>query len=163
MSLTIVPLLPEHWTDVARIYAEGIATRLATFTTEVPSWEPWDTAHHPFCRFVTLEDTRILGWVAISPVSQRICYRGVAEHSVYITSAARGKGVGLALMQHLIHTSEAYGIWTLMGVVFPENAASLALHERVGFRVVGRRERIAQLDGEWRDTLVLERRSTRIG
>jgi phosphinothricin acetyltransferase len=149
----------EDWPAVEAIYAEGIATGHATFETTTPSWEEFDRGRHRDHRFVAVEDGDILGWAALSPASSRACYAGVAEHSVYVASAARGRGVGRVLMQALLDSADAGGIWTVQTSIFPENEASLALHERVGFRVVGRRERIAQLDGAWRDTLLLERRS----
>jgi L-amino acid N-acyltransferase YncA len=154
----IVALAPEHWDAVARIYADGIATGNATFETEVPAWESWDAAHLPDLRLVALEDGEVVGWAAMSPVSGRCVYRGVGESSVYIAGSARGRGVGRVLMEELIRRSEAAGIWTIQTSVFPENAASLGLHERVGFRVVGVRERLGEHHGRWRDVVFLERR-----
>jgi phosphinothricin acetyltransferase len=148
------------WERVAAIYAQGIATGVATFETETPTWEEWNAAHLSLGRFVARSDGEIVAWAALAPVSRRACYRGVAEVSVYVASDARGKGVGTALMKRLADDATAGGIWTLQATVFPENDASLALHERVGFRVVGRRQLIAQLGGIWRDTLLLERRAT---
>jgi len=155
----IEPLVPEHWDDVARIYAEGIATRLATFETEVPSWEAWDRSHLEQHRFVATNNGAVLGWAALAPVSDRCVYGGVAENSVYVAEAARGQGVGRGLLDALVASSEQAGIWTIQTGVFPENEASVRLHESVGFRVVGRRERLGKLDGVWRDVLLLERRS----
>jgi phosphinothricin acetyltransferase len=152
-------LRPEHWAEVARIYADGIATGHATFETEVPSWEGWDAAHLPEHRFVAVEDGRVVGWVAVSPVSQRCVYGGVVENSVYVDASARGRGVGRLLLERLVASTEAAGIWTIQTGIFPENEASVRLHERVGFRVVGRRERLGKLRGVWRDVLFLERRS----
>jgi phosphinothricin acetyltransferase len=149
----------EDWPAVEAIYAEGIATGHATFETTTPSWDEFDRGRHRDHRFVAVEDGDVLGWAALSPTSSRPCYAGVAEHSVYVASATRGRGVGRVLMEALLESADAGGIWTVQTSIFPENEASLALHERVGFRVVGRRERIAQLDGAWRDTLLLERRS----
>ena len=149
----------EDWPAVEAIYAEGIATREATFETAPPTFEEFDAGRHREHRFVAVEDDAVVGWAALSPTSTRDCYRGVAEHSVYVTEAARGRGVGRALMEALLESADAGGIWTVQTSIFPENASSLALHVRVGFRLVGRRERIAQLDGVWRDTLLLERRS----
>jgi phosphinothricin acetyltransferase len=157
--MEIVALRPEHWPDVARIYAEGIATGHATFEAEVPEWEAWDAAHLDELRLVALVDGEAAGWTALSPVSGRCVYAGVAEESVYVAEAARGQGVGKALLEELIRRSEAAGIWTIQTGIFPENTASLALHERVGFRVVGVRERIGQHHGVWRDVVFLERRS----
>ncbi len=146
------------WDAVEAIYAEGIATRQATFETSTPTWEEFDHGRFQDHRFVAVDGARVLGWAALSPTSSRACYAGVAEHSVYVAESARGRGVGKALMAALLASADAGGIWTIQTSVFPENAASVALHERLGFRVVGRRERIAQLDGAWRDTLLLERR-----
>jgi phosphinothricin acetyltransferase len=148
------------WPDVARIYAAGIETRNATFETELPSWEHWDAAHLGEHRFVAVEDGMVLGWVALSPYSDRCCYDGVADESVYVAPEAWGRGVGRALLERAIASSEAAGIWTLQAGIFPENAASLALHRRCGFRVVGTRERIGRIDGIWRDVLLLERRAS---
>jgi L-amino acid N-acyltransferase YncA len=150
------------WPRVEAIYAEGIATGNATFDTEPPSWEEFDAARLPEHRFVAVENGEVVGWIAVSPTSARKCYAGVVENSVYVAEAARGRGVGRALMDALLASTDAAGIWTIETGVFPENRATLALHERAGFRVVGRRERIAQLDGVWRDTLLLERRSASI-
>ena len=147
------------WPAVEAIYAEGIATRLATFETEPPDYDVFDASHHSEQRLVALESSRIVGWVALAPTSPRACYAGVAESSVYIAESARGLGIGRALMETLIASAEADGIWTIHAGMFPENAASLALHERLGFRIVGRFERIAQLDGVWHDTVLLERRA----
>lgn len=159
LLLLIEPLFPEHWDDVARIYAEGIAGGQATFETEVPSWEDWDRAHLAEHRLVAVADGRVVGWAALSPVSARCVYGGVAENSVYVGEDARGRGVGRALLAALIASSETGGIWTIQAGMFPENDASVRLHERAGFRVVGRRERLGQLNGVWRDVLLFERRS----
>jgi L-amino acid N-acyltransferase YncA len=150
---------PGDWPTVEAIYAEGIATGDATFETAAPSWEEFDAGRLSDHRLVAVEEGRIVGWAALSPTSARPCYQGVVEHSVYVAETARNRGVGRALMEALVTGADAAGLWTIQTSIFPENAASLALHERVGFRVVGRRERIAQLDGAWRDTLLLERRS----
>jgi L-amino acid N-acyltransferase YncA len=160
--MTAAPTLREltktDWPRVAGIWAEGIATGIATFETEPPSWELFDATRLSAGRFVVEHDGTVVGWAALSSVSSRPCYAGVAENSIYVASSARGLGVGTALMQALVAAAAAAGIWTIQCSVFPENAASRALHERAGFRVVGRRERIAQLDGVWRDTLLLELR-----
>jgi L-amino acid N-acyltransferase YncA len=156
------PMTPGDWPAVERIYAEGIATRNATFETAPPTWEEFDAGRHTGHRLVAVEDGAVVGWAALSPVSARECYAGVAEHSVYVAESRRGRGIGLALLSALVEGAEADGIWTIQTNVFPENEATIRLHERVGFRLVGRRERIAQLDSEWRDTLLLERRSARI-
>jgi L-amino acid N-acyltransferase YncA len=136
-----------------------VATRNATFETDVPAWEEWDARHLARPRLVAVEEGDIVGWAALSPTSARACYAGVAEDSVYVAPGRQGQGVGRALLEELVARSEAEGIWTLQTSIFPENHASLALHRRCGFRVVGVRERIAQLDGVWRDTVLLERRA----
>ena len=151
------------WPAIRGIYLEGIATGLATFETEAPSWETWDAAHLSFGRVVARRTGEVLGWAALSPVSQRKAYAGVAEVSVYVAESSRGKGVGRALLDQLIRDSEQNGIWTLQAAVFPENAATMAVHKRCGFREVGRRERISKLNGNWRDTILLERRSKTVG
>jgi L-amino acid N-acyltransferase YncA len=152
-------LRPGDWPEVARIYAEGIATGNATFETEVPSWEDWDAAHLPAHRFVVERDGRVCGWIAAVPVSSRCCYAGVAELSVYVGEEARSQGIGAKLLAAMIESSERAGIWTLQTGVFQENAASLALLRRFGFRAVGTQERIGRLHGIWRDVVLLERRS----
>jgi L-amino acid N-acyltransferase YncA len=158
-NATIEDLRPGHWPEVARIYLEGIETGHATFETEVPSWEIWDEAHLPEHRFVALSDGLVVGWVAVSPVSDRCVYGGVVEDSVYVSAAARGLGIGRLLLDHLIRSTEAAGVWTIQSGMFPENTASITLHERVGFETVGRRKRLGKLHGEWRDVLLMERRS----
>ena len=149
---------PGDWPAVAAIFAEGIATREATFETEPPDYDVFDASHHSEHRLVAVEDGRIVGWTTLAPTSSRDCYAGVAESSVYIAEGARGRGVGRALMEAVIASAEAGGIWTIQAGMFPENTASLTLHERLGFRLVGRFDRIAQLDGVWRDTVLLELR-----
>ena len=161
--LAIEQMGPIDWAEVKAIYREGIATGHATFETDAPSWEVWDDAHLGFARLVARDGQRISGWAALSPVSRRQAYAGVAEVSVYVAANHRRAGVGHALLETLIAESEKNGIWMLQAVVFPENAATLALHVRCGFREVGRRERIGKLNGEWRDTILLERRSPLIG
>ena len=158
-AVNVRDLRSEDWPEVARIYAEGIATRNATFDTAVPSWGDWDGSHLPVHRFVAVEADQVVGWIALAPVSERCCYAGVAEVSVYVGEEARGRGIGVALLQAVVESSERSGIWTIQTGVFPENEASLALCRRFGFRVVGTRERIGRLDGVWRDVLLLERRS----
>lgn len=145
------------WPEVRAIYEEGIATGLATFETACPSWDEWDAGRLPHSRLVAREDG-MLGWVALSPVSKRACYAGVAELGIYVAAKARGRGVGRALLEAVIESSERHRIWTLQAGTIAENQASLALQQRCGFRVVGRRERIAQLNGVWRDTVLTERR-----
>ncbi len=164
----LATLTPADWPAVRAIYEEGIATGNATFETAAPEWPAWDAARLPCCRLVAQRGTtrrgrRVLGWAALSPVSSRAVYRGVAEVSIYVAAAARGQGVGRLLMGGLVAASEEAGLWTLQAGIFPENAASLALHRAFGFRVVGRRERLGQLHGVWRDALLLERRSNRAG
>ena len=158
----IRPLLASDWESVRRIYQEGIATGDATFETEAPEWERWDVAHRKDSRFVACVGESVVGWAALSPVSARKAYAGVAEVTVYVAEAARGSGTGSALLCALVHASETAGVWTLQAGIFPENAASLALHERHGFRRVGVRERIGSLHGRWRDVVLLERRSALI-
>ena len=150
--------VPEDYPAVAAIFAEGIATGLATFETEVPSWEDWDAAHLAEHRFVAEVDGELVGWIAVVPYSRREVYRGVAEESVYVAERARGRGVGAALLEALIGSARSSGLWTLQAGIFPENEASLALHQAHGFRRVGVRERIGQLAGAWRDVVLLELR-----
>lgn len=156
-------LLDTHWNDVKRIYESGIATGNATFQTSAPEWEEWDSGHTKNCRFVAVDDGAILGWVALSPVSGRCVYAGVAEVSVYVGEKARGKGVGDLLLKKAIEESEKHNFWTLQSGIFPENTASIKLHERNGFRTIGYREKIGQMNGVWRDTILMERRSKTIG
>jgi L-amino acid N-acyltransferase YncA len=156
--IEIRDLRPPDWPEVARIFEDGIRTGDATFETGAPSWEEWDAAHTEH-RIVAELDGELAGWAALSPVSERCCYRGVAESSVYVGESARGRGVGRELLEELVRRSEAAGIWTLQAGLFPENKASLRLHLVCGFRLVGVRERLGQLNGVWRDVLMLERRS----
>ena len=149
--------------EVLRIYGEGIATGKATFETEVPSWEDWDREHIDECRLVARDGDEVLGWAALTPVSDRCVYGGVAELGVYVAAAARGRGVGTALLRALVDASEQAGYWTLQAGVFADNTASVRLHEACGFRTVGTRERLGKLGGEWRDVLLLERRSDTVG
>jgi phosphinothricin acetyltransferase len=160
--MEIRALGPVDWPEVAEIYADGIRTGDATFETEPPSWESFDAAH-PEHRIVAAIDGEVVGWCALSPSSDRCCYRGVAEESVYVAAWAWGRGVGRALLEAMIARSEAEGIWTLQAGVFPENDASLRLHRGCGFRVVGVRERLGELNGVWRDVVLLERRSEVVG
>ncbi len=151
-------LEPDDWADVARIYAAGLETGVASFETRIPSFEEWDSAHRRAPRLVAEGDAAIVGWTAVTPVSRRDCYRGVVEHSVYVALDARGRGIGRALLLRLLADAPTHGIWTIQTSIIAGNAASLALHASVGFRVVGRRERIAQRDGLWHDTILLEHR-----
>lgn len=151
------------WPAVAGIYRQGIETGHATFEIEVPSREAWNGAHLTSGRLVAREGDRVLGWAALAPVSERCVYGGVAEVSVYVAGQARGRGIGRRLLEALVAASEEAGIWTLQAGIFPENEASLAIHRSCGFRMVGRRERLGRLAGEWRDVILLERRSPRVG
>jgi L-amino acid N-acyltransferase YncA len=179
-GLRIEPLRPADWPAVAEIYAEGIATGDATFETEVPSWQRWDSSHLAEHRLVARTgpggqprgragpirpagDGQVVAWAALAPVSDRCAYAGVAENSIYVAEGARGLGVGRRLLVELVERAEQAGIWTVQTGIFPENTASLALHQRCGFRVVGVRERIGQRHGRWRDVIFLERRSTSVG
>jgi len=155
----IEPLTAEHWEAVRSIYLEGIATGNATFQQTAPEWEEWDEGHLRACRMVARSGQQIVGWAALSSVSWRPVYRGVAEVSIYVAESARGRGVGTTLMARLIADSEAEGIWTLQAGIFPENTSSIALHTKAGFRVVGTRSRLGCMDGCWRDVVLLERRS----
>jgi len=155
-AVALRELTPDDWPAVADIYWDGMRTGLATFETEVPSWDEWDAAHLPQHRIVAELDGEVIGWAALSPASTRRCYAGVVENSVYVAEAARGRGVGRLLLERLIKQARLAGIWTIQTSIFPENRASLTLHERCGFRVVGTRERIAKRDGSWRDTVFLE-------
>jgi L-amino acid N-acyltransferase YncA len=163
-GIAIDVMAPADWPAVRRIYEEGIATGTATFETAAPEWEAWDAAHRLECRFVARRGPDIVGWIALSRVSKRHVYRGVAEVSVYVAADARGSGVGRALFEALIPSSDAEGIWTIQAGVMADNRASLALHERAGFRRVGVRERFGRdRNGVWRDIVLLERRSTVAG
>ncbi|GAB2960520.1 GNAT family N-acetyltransferase [Hymenobacter coalescens] len=162
--MTLQPLTAAHWSAAKVVYEAGIATGNATFATEAPSWEDWDKGHLPHSRLVALDDAgRVLGWAALSPVSSRCVYGGVGEVSVYVAPEAQGRGVGRQLLAALVQESEQQGMWTLQAGIFPENEASVRLHESVGFRQVGRRERIGKMGDWWRDTLLLERRSAQVG
>jgi phosphinothricin acetyltransferase len=163
MDFIIDSMQPRDWEFVREIYLEGIATGQATFETEAPDWEQWDAIHWKKCRLVARNGDGIFGWAALSPVSKREVYAGIAEVSVYVAASARGRGVGGALMRALIEDSEKHGVWTLQSSVFPENTASIALHLKSGFRELGRRERVAKHHGVWRDTVLLERRSRLVG
>jgi L-amino acid N-acyltransferase YncA len=155
-------LRPGDWPAVRAIYEDGIRGGDATFETETPSWEAWNAAH-PELRLVAESDGQVVGWAALSPASPRHCYRGVGEVSVYVAGAARGAGLGRALLERLVELSEQAGYWTLTAGVFPENETSLRLHKACGFREVGVRERLGESGGVWRDVVLLERRSTQVG
>lgn len=159
----IIPMLPQHAGAVLEIYQQGIDSRMATFETVAPPWDKFTIKYLPVCRLVSVENDVVTGWAALSPVSQRECYKGVAEVSVYVHNAHQGKGIGKKLLRQLVEESEANGIWSLLSVIHEENSASITLHQNSGFRLIGYRERIAQLHGEWKTTVMLERRSTVTG
>lgn len=164
MGLTIRAMRDDDWNEVRAIYLEGINTGIATFEVKAPEWNIWNNAHRSNCRLVAQSsENKILGWAALSPISKRSAYQGVADMSIYIGETARGKGVGKALLTRLIEDSEQDGVWTLQSGIMAENIASIKLHLACGFRIVGRRERIGKLNGVWRDTVLLERRSTKVG
>ena len=162
-ALELAPLTARHWEAVRAIYVEGIATGNATFETAAPDWAKWDAAHLQHTRLVVCSSGEVVGWAALSPVSTRAVYAGVAEVSVYVAARARGQGAGRKLLAALIEESEHNGIWTLQAGIFAENIASIELHRKVGFRVVGVRERIGRLHDYWRDVQLLELRSATIG
>jgi L-amino acid N-acyltransferase YncA len=159
MNMPISPLLSQHWPSVKAIYEAGLATGNASFQTSAPSWEEWDAAHLKHSRLVSTLDNHVIGWAALTPVSGRCVYAGVAEVSVYVHPNSHGLGIGEELLLQLITESENNGIWTLQAGIFPENRPSLRIHEKCGFRQVGFREKIGQMHGIWRDTVLLERRS----
>ena len=161
--ITITTMLPQHWEAVKIIYEEGIATGNATFQQATTGWNDWDNAHVKTCRLIAIENNEVLGWAALSPVSSRCVYAGVAEVSVYVAANARGKNIGSNLLKELITESEKNGYWTLQSGIFPENKQSIAIHEKNGFRIIGYRERIGKMGDVWRDNIYLERRSTTIG
>ncbi len=162
-SITVRPMVASDWQAVSIIYAEGIATGFATFETDVPTYDAWDSAHMNSCRLVATENEKILGWAALSPVSSRCVYGGIGEVSIYVGKESRGKGAGRILMDALIKESEAEGLWTIQSGIFPENTGSIELHKKVGFRYIGKRERVGKLNGEWKDNLLFERRSKIVG
>jgi L-amino acid N-acyltransferase YncA len=163
MDVEIRSMIPEDWPAVREIYGEGIDTGNATFETELPGWKKWDSGHRQDCRLVAQNANQVLGWAALSPVSARHVYAGVAEVSVYVAAVSRKNGVGRVLLKALIENSERCGIWTLQAGIFPENVASIVLHKSLGFQEVGIRRRIGKLADVWRDTLLLERRSSIVG
>jgi L-amino acid N-acyltransferase YncA len=162
-DLAFVSLQPDDWEAVARIYDEGIRTGLATLEPSIPTWETWNEAHLPQCRLIARLHGDIVAWAALLPVSKRKVYAGVAEESIYVGEAARGRGVGKRLLNALIEASEAAGFWTLQAVILRDNTASVGLHEACGFRIVGYRERIGFARGKWHDTVFMERRSGVVG
>ncbi len=162
-SIKIEKMRSDDWEAVRAIYLEGIATGHATFQKEAPSWEEWDLGHNAECRIVARTEDEVVGWAALSPVSSRSVYAGVGEVSVYVSQKHIGRGIGSLLLKSLIEISEQNGFWTLQSSIFPENEGSIKLHINNGFRVMGRRERIGKMDGVWRDTILLERRSRIVG
>lgn len=164
MDINIREMKAEDWQIVRSIYEEGIATELATFETQSPEWEKWDKAHIKTCRLVAEEyQLGVVGWAALSPVSNRDVYAGVMEVSVYVAQSSRGKGIGKKLLQRLIHESESNGIWTLQSAILSENEASIRLHLISGFRLIGKRERLGKLNKQWHDVVLMERRSKIVG
>ena len=163
ISLKIILLEEFHWPRVSEIYQRGIETGLATFETKVPDWKTWNASHLKCCRFVALMDKEVAGWLALSGISDRFCYGGVAEVSIYVDPTHEGIGIGSALLKEVIHESEKHGIWTLQAGIFSENVISIKLHEKQGFRVVGVREKLGKLGNTWKDVVLMERRSKRMG
>jgi phosphinothricin acetyltransferase len=163
MMMEIQALTPHHWPEVKAIYQAGIGTGNAHFSLTIPEWDEWDHEHVKNCRLVATENGQVLGWAALTAISDRCVFAGVAEVSIYMAEQARGKGIGKQLLAELVKQSEAENFWTLEARIFAENEASIHIHQQNGFRVVGRRERIGKLNGIWRDVLLLERRSTNTG
>lgn len=161
--MEIKPITQDNFSQVVEIYKQGLATQIATFQNDVPQWEAWDKGHLECCRISMYENKRMLGWAALTPVSSRCVYAGVAEVSVYVAQNERIKGIGTLLLNELIKQSEANGIWTLQSGIFSENQSSIRLHEKCGFRMVGYRERIGKKNGIWKDNVLMERRSKEIG
>ncbi len=160
--MEICKLKESHYPEVAAIYREGLDTGFASFETEVPSWEVWNQKFLATCRFVAVDGQKVIGWAALNPVSKRLVYSGVAENTVYVAASQRSTGIGRKLLNHLVTASEKSGFWTLQAAIFPQNTASLKLHQACGFRVVGLREKIGKRNGEWYDNIFLERRSKKI-
>jgi L-amino acid N-acyltransferase YncA len=161
--ISLIPMLPEHASTVLEIYGHGIASGMATFETTVPDWDTFNLKYLPHSRIIAMQENELVGWAALTPVSARECYNGVAEVSVYVHQQQQRKGIGRILLEELINSSEQNGIWSLLSVIHEENRASIHLHEQCGFRYIGYRERIAQLDGIWRTTVMLEKRSKFVG
>ena len=161
--MEVIEMLPTHWAAVEKIYEEGIGTGNATFQVTVPTWSEWDAAHEKSCRLVLVDKLEVQGWAALTPVSGRCVYAGVGEVSVYVGNQFRGKGLGKILLKALGDESEKNNFWTLQAGIFPENIVSVKIHQGAGFRIIGNRERIGQMNGKWRDVLLLERRSNVIG
>jgi len=163
MNIFLRPMTENDWPSVAEIYKQGIETGNATFEKDIPTWEKWNDGHLPDCRIVATIDDSVISWAALTPVSGRCVYAGVAEVSVYVSNKYQGLKIGTKILEKLISESEESGIWTLQAGIFPENKASIKLHENLGFRIIGFREKIGKMDGFWRDTILLERRSKNIG
>jgi phosphinothricin acetyltransferase len=163
LDLVIDALTAGDWAAASAIYLEGIGTGNATFETAAPEWSVWDAAHLPSCRLAARQGGELVGWAALSPISGRCVYAGVAEVSVYVAARARGCGIGKALLERLVESSETAGIWTLQAGIFPENSASIEIHKKSGFRIVGVRERLGCMNGRWRDVALMERRSRTTG
>ncbi|HLJ46742.1 MAG TPA: GNAT family N-acetyltransferase [Bryobacteraceae bacterium] len=163
MDFAVDAMAPADWDAVRAIYIQGIATGNATFEKSAPDWERWDAGHLPTCRLVARSGEEVLGFAALSPVSSRCVYAGVAEVSVYVAERVRGRGIGRALLTELVTASERAGLWTLQAGIFPENVASIELHQSAGFRIVGTREKLGCMDGVWRDVTLMERRSDTVG
>lgn len=161
--MKLVPITEEHFSAIAEIYQQGIDTGFATFETSVPSWEIWNESKLPHSRFLAMENNVTLGWIALSKISSRCVYEGVAELSVYVSENHRKKGVGKFLLENLIKDSEDHGIWTLQSGILTENEATIALHQSLGFRIIGYREKIGKLNGVWKDNLIMEKRSKIVG
>jgi phosphinothricin acetyltransferase len=158
VNVDIRPMVAADGASVARIFEHGIATKNATFETSAPTWDAFEAGHVACLSFVAVTDERVVGWVACTPYSSRHVYRGVVEESLYIDETTRGQGIGRALLVHFLDAADSSGIWTVQAGIFPENTASIALHESLGFRIIARRERLGEMDGRWRDVLLLERR-----
>ena len=161
--MEITKLTEKHWPEVRAIYESGLATGNANFSIQAPEWKEWDFAHLISCRLAAVENNEVLGWAALTATSDRCVYEGVAEVSVYVREDVRGKGIGSTLLKAIIEESELHGLWMLESRIFAENLASLSIHKRNGFRLVGRRERIGKMNDVWRDTILLERRSNTVG
>lgn len=163
VTMEIRPITKDNFSEVVDIYKQGLATNIATFQNDLPQWEDWNKGHLDFCRISIYENNKMLGWTALTPVSSRCVYAGVAEVSVYIAQKERGKGIGKILLNELIKQSEANGIWMLQSGIFSENQSSIKLHEKCGFRMVGYREKIGKKNGIWKDNVLMEHRSKNIG
>lgn len=164
MGWVIENMTEAHWQQVSKIYLQGIKTEVATFETQVPAWEQWDSSHLKEGRFILRKGNKIAAWCALSPISSRSVYKGVAELSIYVAEEFKGLGLGKSLLKEIIQESEELGIWTLQSSIIADNEPSLGLHQSCGFRAVGYREKIAKnAKGHWKDVIIMERRSTRVG